>query len=107
MQTLELIVPTAKERLTIFNDVTKQLKESGALGDISQLAIESDERWVSKKKNILLHSMEPYDTAIAEVAKESMTLVTKKRKAPTVGNNLHPAKRSKELGMLRMRATAL
>lgn len=109
MDMIEEIYPTAKERLTMFREVAIHLKEKGTLASVHTTAIESDERWVTKRKNILIHSMEHYDNAIRQATERPhiLTATRGKRKAPTVGIPPDNMKRQKSLGMLRMKTTVL
>jgi hypothetical protein len=106
MKTVEAMIPLAKERLKIFEVVATSLKENGDLSDVDQLEIECDERWITKKKSILIHSMKEFDDAIKK-ASERPAVATmfrdrintiKRKKAPTVGEN-SPANKKRTLGM--------
>ena len=95
METLGTILPEAKPRLEIFEDVTRSLKISGELCDVPLVAIESDNRWITKKKSILTHSFDDSPLQPSEAIK--------RKDPPTVGGREIASKRMKRLGMLPMR----
>ena len=107
MTTLETILPMAKEKLTMFKDVAMSLKISGDLQGVEPVEIELDERWITKKRSILLHTMEDIDMVIHTTTNQpTVTMRFDKRKDfPTVGNTIEPRKRQKSLGMLSLRRT--
>jgi hypothetical protein len=91
MNALETLVPTAKERLKVFEDVASSLKKSGGIESVGLLEIEEDDRWVTKKKSILTHTLEDLGAECR-----------KRKDFPTVGGSL---KRAKTLGMISLRRT--
>ena len=96
----------AKEKLTMFKDVAMSLKISGDLQGVEPVEIERDERWITKKRSILLHTMEDMDMVIHTTNQPIVTMRFDKRKDfPTVGNTIEPRKRQKSLGMLSLRRT--
>jgi len=108
MGTLETILPDARRRLEMFEEITGSLKRSGDLCDISLTAIESDERWVTKKKSILTHSFDrPAEQPTVGKKKNPPTVgkkktslaIGKKKNSLTVGEKESPKKR-RRLGML-------
>ena len=110
LATLDDTIPLAKERLKMFGAITDNLKRRGEIGDVPKVAIESDERWITKKKNILLHSMKDYDDAVVkanERPRPAMATGLGKRKNPTVGESNPKNKKPKRLGMRGIRATPL
>lgn len=88
MATIEQMLPSAKDRLATLKDVALTLAHSGNLTDVQLTDIESDGRWITKKKNMIIHSMETYDAAIRESAERpQISIHSNKRKLPTVGKN--------------------
>jgi hypothetical protein len=113
MTTLEAIIPEAKERLTMFDEIANNLKTYGEIKDVERLTIECDERWITKKKSVLLHSLKEFDDAIRE-SSERATLTmakqgknNKKRSLPTVGEKDNSSKKPRSLGMLALRRTPM
>jgi hypothetical protein len=96
MTMIDQMLPLAKERLAILEDVATTLARSGDLKEVRLTEIESDSRWITKRKNMIIHSMKVYDDAIAESATRPY-----KRNAPTIGGNGKSAKRPRAsaLGM--------
>ena len=87
MTTIEQMLPLAKERLTALEDVASTLAHSGNLTDVQLTEIESNERWITKK-NMIIHSMEVYDSAIRESSgRPQGPSHNNKRNPPTVGEN--------------------
>ena len=73
----------------MFEQVTCSLKRTGELCDIPLTTIESDDRWITKRKSILTHSF-PESPRRGDAMK--------RKEAPTVGENKNAPK--KRLGML-------
>jgi hypothetical protein len=110
LATLDDTLPLAKERLTMFDAITDNLKRCGEIGDVAEVAIESDERWIKKRKNILLHSMKDYDDAVVQANERPRSATATrlgKRKNPTVGESNPKKKKPKRLGMRGIRTTPL
>jgi len=68
IRTVEAMVPKAKEKLAIFEEVVSKLKTSGDLQGIAVLGIESDERWITKRKSILRDSLKTVSQATNQAA---------------------------------------
>lgn len=83
MTTIERMLPLAKERLTILAEVATTLARSGDLGAVRLTEIESDARWITKKKNMIIHDMKVYDEAIKDTTRRPQD--REKRGLPTVG----------------------
>jgi hypothetical protein len=108
MDTLEKIIPQAKERLAMFTEVATSLRISGDLEGVELTEIESDERWMTKKKSVLLHTMKVFDDAIKKAKERPKGAIEHKKKnkrkgPPTVGKKNEVRKKPRRLGMLPIR----
>jgi hypothetical protein len=100
LTTFEAMLPNAKERLTMFDEITSNLKRCGDIDRVEETAIERDKRWITRRKNILVHSMNEYDDVTRGATGRNV------RKSPTIGEDTRVPKR-RSLGMLGIRAGPL
>lgn len=103
MKTVEAMVPKAKQKLAIFDEAVSKLKTSGDLQGMATLEIESDERWVTRRKSVLRDSLKK-DTELKGAARGRSTnksggTVRKRKITPTVGENQQKKSRLGMLGM--------
>jgi hypothetical protein len=94
METIETILPKAKERLAIFHDATRSLKEHGEIiKEVELTTLERDPRWNERGWHILMHTEQDIDDAKSIPVKRCDTMFPHAKRG----------KVSKGLGMKGMR----
>ena len=83
-------MPDAKEKLEIFKEAVTKLRMDGDLRDVGPLDIECDERWINKRKSILMDSLQSDRQRSARAIDEP---VRKRIESRTFGEN--PKKRAR------------
>jgi hypothetical protein len=61
MARLQERLPSTKQRLKALETVASTLACSGNLNDVPLVEIEKDGRWVTRRKNMIMDSITPYD----------------------------------------------
>ena len=99
MKTVEAMAPDARKKLEMFSEAVSNLKKNGDLQGVAALEIESDERWINKRKSVLADTLKRSRLAIEDgTGLPVKAMMSDRGNSPTVGDS-----QIKHLGMNRRR----